>query len=95
LRPANIDPARHAWAVLKLLGARRRAAGPKVKIVFRGDAGFCRWRLLRWCEAHAVGSIVGLAKNARGLALAKDFREQAQRAFQAQQPKQRLLGEVK
>jgi hypothetical protein len=34
-----------------------------VRIVFRGDSGFCRWRMLAWCERHEVGYIAGLAKN--------------------------------
>lgn len=95
LRPANIDAARHAWAVLKLLVVRLRRAWPKVNIIFRGDSGFCRWRLLRWCEAHDVKYIVGLAKNACVLGLAKTFIEQAQSDFKSQQHKQRLFGEVK
>jgi hypothetical protein len=66
-----------------------------VKIVFRGDSGFCRWRMLQWCEAHEVGYIVGLAKNPRVLGLAQNFMEQAQADFKAQQQKQRLFGEVK
>jgi len=94
LRPANIDAARHAWAVLKLLVVRLRQAWPKVNIIFRGDSGFCRWRLLRWCETHEVGYLVGLAKNARVLGLAHTFMEQAQSDFQAQQQKQRLFGEL-
>jgi hypothetical protein len=40
---------------------RLRQVWPKVKIIFRGDSGFCRWRMLRWCEAHQVHYIVGLA----------------------------------
>jgi hypothetical protein len=95
LRPANIDAARHAWAVLKFLVARLRRAWPKVKIIFRGDSGFCRWRLLRWCEDHEVGYLVGLAKNPRVLGLARSLIEQAQTDFTAQQQKQRLFGEVK
>ena len=95
LRPANIDSARHAWATLKFLVTRLRQAWPKVKIIFRGDSGFCRWRMLRWCEGHEVGYLVGLAKNARVLGLAQSFREQAQSDFQSQQQKQRLFGEVK
>jgi len=43
----------------------RDRAWPKVRIVFRGDSGFCRWRLLSWCERHDVGYLVGIAKNAR------------------------------
>jgi DDE family transposase len=95
LRPANIDAARHTWAVLKLLVARLRQAWPKVKIIFRGDSGFCRWRLLRWCEAHQVGYLVGLAKNSRVLGLGQRLMAQAQADFQAQQQKQRYFGEVK
>ena len=95
LRPANIDPARHAWAVLKLLVARLRRAWPKVKIIFRGDSGFCRWCMLRWCEGHKVGYILGLAKNARVLGLAQSSMEQAQSDFKSQQQKQRLFDEVK
>ena len=94
LRRANGDAARHAWAVLKLLVARLRQAWPQVKIIFRGDSGFCRWRLLRWCEAHQVRYLVGLAKNARVLGLAQRWLEQAQTDFMAQQHKQRLFGEV-
>jgi hypothetical protein len=94
LRPANIDAARHAWAVLKFLVARLRQAWPKVKIIFRGDSGFCRWRLLRWCEAHQVGYIIGLAKNSRVLGLAQSLIEQAQADCQAAQQKQRLFGQV-
>jgi len=65
LRPSKIDGAKHAWAVLALLVKRLRQVWPKVKIIFRGDSGFCRWRMLRWCERHEVGYIVGIAKNKR------------------------------
>ena len=36
-----------------------------MKIVFRGDSGFCRHRMLDWCDRHEVGYVVGIAKNAR------------------------------
>jgi hypothetical protein len=55
LRRSNADAARHAWAVLKLLCTRLRAAWPAVKITLRADSGFCRWKMLRWCDRHAVG----------------------------------------
>lgn len=94
LRPSNIDPARHAWAVLKLLVKGLRQAWPKVKITLRADSGFCRWRMLRWCEDHQVGYVVGLAKNSRVLSQAQDLIEQAESDYQAQGRKQRLFGEV-
>ena len=65
LRPSKIDPAQHAWAILSLLVKRFRQVWPDVKIIFRGDSGFCRWKMLSWCERHNVGYIVGIAKNKR------------------------------
>jgi hypothetical protein len=81
LRPSNIDPARHAWAILKRLVIRLRQAWPEVKIIFRGDSGFCRWRMLRWCERHDVGYIVGLAKNSRVLEAAEEALQKAQEQY--------------
>ena len=63
LRPSKIDGAKHAWAILALLVKRLRQVWPKVKIIFRGDSGFCRWKMLAWCERHRVDYIVGIAGN--------------------------------
>lgn len=65
LRRSNIDGAKHAWAILALLVRRLREAWPEVRIIFRGDSGFCRRRMLAWCERHDVGYIIGIARNAR------------------------------
>jgi hypothetical protein len=81
LRPANIDAATHTWAILGLLVERLRQVWPEVKIIFRGDSGFCRWKMLRWCERHNVGYIVGLAKNKRLEPMAKATMDQAQALF--------------
>jgi hypothetical protein len=94
LRPSNIDVARHAWAVVALLVKRLRQAWPTVKIVVRGDSGFCRWRLLRWCDRHEVHYIVGLAKNERLLALAEPLAEQAATQYEQTRQKQRLFGQL-
>ena len=58
LRPSNIDGARHSWAVLSLLIKRLRQKWPKVRIVVRGDSGFCRWRMLRWFERNQVKYVI-------------------------------------
>src|SRR6516164_7112254 len=63
LRPSQIDAGKHARARLKLLVRRLRAAWPGVKITLRADSGFCRWRLMRWCDCHGVGYVLGLARN--------------------------------
>ena len=65
LRPSKIDGAKHAWAILVLLVKRLRQAWPGVRIVLRADSGFCRHRMLRWCERHGIHYIVGLARNKR------------------------------
>lgn len=91
LRPSNIDAARHAWAILKLLVVRLRQQWPGVRIIFRGDSGFCRWRMLRWCERHQVDYVVGLAKNARLLALTAQLMSQAAQGYEKEQQKQRLF----
>ena len=63
LRCSNQDGAKHAWGILSLLVKRLRRAWPGVRIVFRGDSGFCRHRMFDWCERHGVGYIVGLGRN--------------------------------
>lgn len=93
LRPANIDGAKHAWAILALIVRRLRQAWPNVRIVFRGDSGFCRWRMLRWCGRHGVDYVVGLAKNKVLERLAAPLMEQARRQFEAAKQKQRVFGE--
>jgi hypothetical protein len=94
LRPAKIDVARHAWAILSLLVRRFRLVWPHVRITFRGDSGFCRWKMLRWCDRHGVGYIVGLARNAVLLRQAEPWVRQAEQQFAAAGDKQRLFGEV-
>ncbi|MDP1902370.1 MAG: IS1380 family transposase [Rubrivivax sp.] len=61
LRPSRIDGAQHAAAILKLLTRRLRQAWPEVRIIFRGDSGFCRQRIINWCErsdAHPILRVV-------------------------------------
>ncbi|MFQ5633812.1 MAG: IS1380 family transposase [Gammaproteobacteria bacterium] len=83
LRPSNIDGAKHSWAILSLLVKRLRQVWPKVKIIFRGDGGFCRWKMLRWCDRHEVGYIVGLAKNKRLNHFTASLQDEAAACFAA------------
>jgi hypothetical protein len=94
LRPSNIDAARHSWAILKLLVQRLRQAWPEVKIIFRADSGFCRWKMLRWCERHEVKYIVGLAKNARLKAMLQPLLEQAEAEHLGTREKIRLFTDL-
>ena len=65
LRPANIDGAAGSVEELARLVKQIRQAWPEVRIIVRGDSGFCREELLAWCEANGVDYVVGLAKNER------------------------------
>ena len=94
LRPADIDGAKHSRAILKLLVQRIRQAWPNVRIIFRGDSGFCRWRLMRWCDKHDVGYIIGLARNAVLTRLAEQFTAISKTQFEQMQQKQRVFGEL-
>jgi hypothetical protein len=92
LRPSNIDASRHARAIVKLLVQQLRAVWPAVKITIRADSGFCRWRLMRWCDRHNVGYILGLAQNSALRQLARDELEWAEWLFQRTGQEQRLFG---
>ena len=71
LQPSDRDAAWRAGAVLALLVKALRAEWPDVDIVMRGDCGFRRRRILRWCESRGVGYVVGLPSNSRVAALAE------------------------
>jgi hypothetical protein len=92
LRPANSDAARHTRAVLKLLVTRLRQAWPDVRIIIRGASGFCRWRLMRWCDHNGVGYLLGLARNRRLQDLAAPLMHEAAARFEATGQPQRLFG---
>ncbi len=94
LRPSNIDGAKHSGAILKLMVDRFRRAWPKVRIIFRADSGFCRWKMLRWCDKHDVGYVIGLARNAVLQRLAEPFMEKAKQAYEQSGVKQRNFHEV-
>jgi hypothetical protein len=93
LRPSKIDGARHAAAVIKLLVTRLRRAWPDTRFIVRADSGFCRRRLLQWCERSGVGYIIGLARNARLHAAVEVAEAALADAYRASGAKQRLIGE--
>lgn len=91
LRPSKIDGAKHSWAILSLLVKRFRQEWPKVKIIFRGDSGFCRKKMLSWCDKNDVKYIVGLAKNPCLLELSKELQIQAETTYNKAHEKAKLF----
>jgi len=65
LRPADIDGAAGSVKQVARIVEQVRRAWPKVRIIVRGDSGFCREPLMRWCEDNGVDYVFGLATNAR------------------------------
>lgn len=65
LRTADRDASDGAVAELERIVSKVRAAWPQVRIIIRGDSGFCRDELMKWCETNGVNYIFGLAKNTR------------------------------
>lgn len=94
LRTADGDGARHSGAILQLLVERFRQVWPSVKILFRADSGFCRWRMMRWCDRHGVDYLIGLARNKVLERMAQPWTDQAEKQYQATGLKQRLFHEI-
>ncbi len=82
LRPADIDAAAGSVKHLKRIVAQVREAWPEVKIVIRGDSGFCREPIMSWCEANGVDYVLGLAQNTRLKAMIATEQEQARVEFE-------------
>jgi hypothetical protein len=93
LRRSRIDGAKNASALIKLLIARLRQAWPDVSIIVRADSGFCRQRLMRWCERNGVGYILGIARNARLEAIVALAELALAEQYAASGIKQREIGE--
>ena len=71
LRTADVDPAEGVTEELDRIVGLIRNRWKHVEIIIRGDSGFCRDELMRWCEAHGVFYIIGLARNTRLVARIK------------------------
>lgn len=65
LRTSNRDASAGSLEVLQWLAARIQARWPQVRIVLRGDSGFCRESIMKWCEEQGLFYLLGLAKNNR------------------------------
>jgi hypothetical protein len=65
LREANHDASFGCLQEVRRIVMQIRAAWPEVKIVLRGDSGFCRNELMSWCEDNRVDFLFGMARNQR------------------------------
>lgn len=91
LRPANIDEPVGLLKHLQRIVAYLRQVWPNVDILVRGDSGFCREHLMRWCEENGVHFLFGLAKNARLLRILGAEMHQAKLQFETTKDPSRLF----
>ena len=93
LRPSWRDPASVVSALIKLITRRLRQQWPQVRLIVRGDSGFCRPKVLRRLDAWGIDYIIGLQKNPTlewfSAVPAQALAEQ----FEVAGTKQRLIGE--
>ena len=65
LRKADQDSAAGAVDELSRIVSRIRERWNKTRIIIRGDSGFCREELMKWCEDNGVDYVLGMSKNPR------------------------------
>ena len=82
LRPSNIDASEGTLDELQRIVAQIRAAWPAVKIIVRGDSGFCRDEIMTWCEGNHIDYVLGFAKNERLKAIIAEEARQAQELYE-------------
>jgi hypothetical protein len=83
LRSSNIDASEGTVEELKRIVGQIRQAWPDVKIIVRGDSGFCRDGIMSWCESEKIDYVFGLAKNERLKAVIAEELRQAQALYEA------------
>lgn len=82
LRTSDIDGAKGSVEEVERITKQLREPWPDVRIILRGDSGFCRENLMVWCEGQKkVDYILGLAKNSRLLSAIEDELEEAKRIY--------------
>jgi hypothetical protein len=79
LRTADRDGADGSVEEVSRIVEQIRGTWPEVRIIVRGDSGFCRDDLMTWCEEEDVDFVLGFARNDRLSAMIEDSIDQARR----------------
>jgi len=82
LRSSNIDASEGTVEELERIVGQIRAAWPEVKIIVRGDSGFCRDNIMSWCETRKIDYVFGFAKNERLKAIITEELKRAQQQYE-------------
>ena len=65
LRESNQDASAGSIEELERVVGQLRRHWPNTRINIRADSGFCRESIMRWCEEHDIGYVLGIARNRR------------------------------
>jgi len=83
LREANEDPASGVRQELERIVKKLREAWPEVRVIVRGDSGFCRDEIMNYCESDdKLDDVLGLAKNSRLIKQIEPEMAEAQEIYQ-------------
>jgi Transposase DDE domain group 1 len=92
LRQADQDPASGVLPELKRIVEELKQAWPEVRIIVRGDSGFCRDEIMSYCEGNLrLEYVLGLAKNSRLNKQIEAEMVQAQQIHQSSQKPARVF----
>jgi hypothetical protein len=81
--------------LIKLIARRLRQAWSGVRLVVRGDSGFCRPKALRRFDAWDIDYVVGLPKNSALLDRVAIAEHALAEQYQGASTKQRMIGEFR
>lgn len=95
LRTSNRDGCDGTKEILERIIPMIRKRFPHIQIIVRGDSGFCREEIMRFCENHNVDYIFGLARNNRLCKAIAGQLKTAKRLYDETCESQRLFCELK
>lgn len=93
LRQANQDASAGSLEEIQRIVGQIRAAWPEVRVILRGDSGFCRDELMNWCEQNKVDYVFGMARNPRLERIVSEALEQARQQWEATKKPARVFVE--
>jgi len=93
LRPSSIGPAVGSKKEIERVVQQIRLRWPEVRIVVRGDSGFCVDEIMTWCEQNRVDYVLGMARNKRLEGLIASALAEAKEQFESTQRPARVFAE--
>src|SRR6202049_276116 len=93
LRPSSIGPAVGSKKEVERIVQQIRLRWPEVRIILRGDSGFCVDALMTWCEQSRVDFVLGMARNKRLEGLVADALAEAKQQFESTRQPARVFVE--